>query len=270
MSRTPRNDFKRNLTEGKTRFGLWLALADAYAAEVCANSGFHWLLIDGEHAPFDQRSILATLQALAAYPVEAVLRVASDDPVHLKQVLEMGVRNVLVPMIENADQARALASAVRYPPLGKRGVGSGLGRSSRWNSYEDYLASDDQGICLLAQVESRDGLTNLAQIASVAGIDGIFVGPADLAASMGYLGQPSHSEVTNAVCEAIASIRSLGKIAGVYCTDESLARRYMKHGATMVAVGADTSLLLRAAKELLRRYLSDEAAAPDSTSRGAY
>jgi 4-hydroxy-2-oxoheptanedioate aldolase len=266
----PQNAFKRKLTEGETLLGLWLALADAYAAEVCANSGFDWLLIDAEHAPYDQREILATLQALAAYPVAPVLRVPSDDRVYLKQVLEMGVSNLLVPMVETAEQARNLVAAVHYPPLGKRGVGSGLGRSSRWNSYEDYLATADQGICLVVQVETRAGLANIEQIAAVEGIDGIFVGPADLAASMGYLGQSSHPEVRKAVSDAIASVRRVGKAAGVLCVDEPLARQYMRQGATMIAVGVDTTLLLQAAKGLVRRYLGEEPDAADSATKGAY
>lgn len=268
--RTPENGFKRKLTEGETQLGMWLALADPYAAEVCANCGFDWLLIDGEHAPFDQRCILATLQAMAAYAVEPVLRVPSHDPVYLKQVLEMGVRTVLVPMVETAEQARSLVAAVRYPPVGKRGVGSGLGRASRWNSYEDYLAVADQGICLVAQVESREATTHIAEIAAVDGLDGIFLGPADLAASMGYLGQPSHPDVTKVVAEAIASIRALGKAAGVLCTDESLARHYMSQGATLVAVGVDTSLLSHAAKALVRRYRMLELNASNSGTKGAY
>lgn len=268
--RTPQNSFKRKLIEGESQLGMWLALADSYAAEICANCGFDWLLIDGEHAPFDRRCILATLQALAAYPVEPVLRVPGHDPVYLKQVLEMGVRNVLVPMVETAEQASNLVAAVRYPPLGKRGVGSGLGRASRWNSYEDYLAAADRGICLIAQVESREAITRVAEIAAVDGLDGIFIGPADLAASMGYLGQPSHPEVIKVIAETLASIRASGKAAGILCTDESLTREYMRQGATLVAVGVDTTVLSNAAKALAQRYRTMESNAPANGTTGAY
>lgn len=266
----PSNSLKKKLAEGKAQLGMWLALADPYAAEVCANSGFDWLLIDSEHAPFDQRTILATLQALAAYPIEPVLRVPGHDPVYLKQVLEMGVRSLLVPMVETPEQARSLVAAVHYPPSGKRGVGSSLGRASRWNSYEDYLGVADRSICLIAQVEHREAIAQIEQIGAVEGIDAIFVGPADLAASMGYLGQPTHPDVTEVVEAAIASVRGLGKAAGVLCTDESLSHHYLRQGANLLAVGVDTHLLLQAARALVQRYRGVENDVPSSGTRGAY
>lgn len=249
------NQFKHALLAGEQRVGLWLGLADAYCAEICAGAGFDWLLLDGEHAPNDIRSLLAQLQALAAYPAShPVVRLPWGDAVQIKQVLDIGAQTLLVPMVESAEQARQLVQATRYPPEGKRGVGSALARASRWNGIPGYLTHADEQICLLVQLETRSALENLEAIAAVEGVDGLFIGPADLAASLGHRGNPGHPEVQAVIEQAIARIRATGKPAGILSADETLARRYLKLGCGFVATGVDTSLLAKATRTLAQRF----------------
>ena len=263
---TPENLFKQALVKGQLQFGLWQALADPYAAELCAGAGFDWLLFDGEHAPNDLRSLLAALQAVAPYPVHPVVRVPQGDAALIKQVLDIGASTLLVPMVETAEQAQHLVRAMRYPPQGVRGVGSGIARASRWGRYGNYLHEANDRVCLLVQLESKQALGQLDAIAAVDGVDGIFIGPADLAASMGYLGQPGHPEVRAAIEAAISAIVRAGKPAGLLCGDEALARRYIDLGATFIAVGIDTTLLVRAAATLLAQFRTD----PPSTGPVGY
>lgn len=258
---TPANIFKRMISEPGARIGLWLGLADAYAAELCATAGFDWLLIDGEHGPNDLRSTLSILQAVAAYPTQPVVRIPHGDAALIKQVLEIGATTLLVPMVESADQARALVAATRYPPRGIRGVGSGLARSSRWSAYPNYLHEAGDRLCLLVQVETVSALSQLDEIASVEGVDGVFIGPADLSASMGHLGQPGHPEVRAAVEAAFTRILAAGKAPGVLATDEELARRYVDLGARFVAVGVDATMLAQATRALAARFRTRDALA---------
>lgn len=262
--RTPDNAFKRALREPIAQIGLWLGLADPYAAELCATAGFDWLLIDGEHAPNDLRSMLSALQAVAAYPVHPVVRIPLGDTALIKQVLEIGATTLLVPMVETAEQARELVRAMRYPPAGIRGVGSGLARSSRWNSYSDYLQQANDQVSLLVQVETISAIGQLDAIAAVEGVDGVFIGPADLSASMGFLGQPGHPEVRAVIEDAMARILAAGKAPGVLATDEAAARRYLEIGARFVAVGVDTTLLAAATRALAKRFK-----APGNAEAGA-
>ncbi|HSV53126.1 MAG TPA: 4-hydroxy-2-oxoheptanedioate aldolase [Burkholderiaceae bacterium] len=236
------------------QIGLWLALADGYPAELCANCGFDWLLIDGEHAPNDLRSILGALQAVAPYPTHPVVRIPKADDALIKQVLELGATTLLVPMVESADQARALVRAMRYPPQGIRGVGSAIARSARWSHYPNYLHEANDRVCLLVQVETREALARIDEIAAVEGVDGVFIGPADLSASMGLIGQPTHPQVKAAIEGAIRAIARAGKAPGILCADEALARRYIAAGASFVAVGVDTTLLVKAATSLAARF----------------
>ena len=265
--RTPDNTFKKALAAGDLRVGLWVALADGYAAELCATCGFDWLLIDGEHAPNDLRSTLAALQSVAAYPAHPVVRIPRADDALIKQVLDIGATTVMVPMVESADQARQLVRAMRYPPHGIRGVGSGIARSARWSQYGNYLHEANERVCLLVQVETREALSQVGDIAAVEGVDGVFIGPADLAASFGLLGQPTHPEVKAAIEEGIRAIANAGKAPGILCADEALARRYIDVGARFVAVGVDTSLLVKAATALAGRFKSIPAPAAGA---GAY
>lgn len=254
----PQNGFKRALSARTPQIGLWVGLADASCAELVAGAGFDWLLFDGEHAPNDVRSLLAQLQAVAAYPVHPVVRVAAGDTVLIKQVLDIGAQTLLVPMVESAEEARALVAATRYPPAGVRGVGSALARASRWNRIGDYLAHADEEICLLVQIESKAGLDALEEIAAVEGVDGVFIGPADLSAALGHRGNPGHADVQAKIEEAISRLHAAGKPSGILSADEALARRYLALGASFVAVGVDTSLLARATSALAAKFKGGE------------
>ena len=264
MAITPDNPFKAALRGGEMQFGLWLALADPNLAEVCATAGFDWLLIDGEHGPYDLRTMLSVLRAVAPYPAHPVVRIPNHDTSLIKQVLDIGATTLMVPMVESEDQARELVRATHYPPEGNRGVGSMLARASRWGDRTDYVAVANDRQCLLLQVESASAVEHAEAIASIDGVDGVFVGPVDLAASMGHLGRPDHPEVVSAVDTAIEAILRAGKAPGIYCPDEVLARRYADRGVRFIAVGADSLLLARSARALARRVKGS-----DSGSRGA-
>jgi 4-hydroxy-2-oxoheptanedioate aldolase len=252
----PENTFKSAIAKHAPQIGLWLALVDPGCAEICAGAGFDWLLIDGEHAPNDVRSILAQLQAVAPYPVHPVVRPPVGDVALIKQYLDVGAQSLLIPMVETADQARLLVSAVRYPPQGIRGVGSALARASRWNGIAGYLDDADAQICLLVQIETRRGLENIEAIAAVEGVDGLFIGPADLSASLGHRGHPEHPEAQAAIADAIRRILATGKAAGILARDEKLSRQYLAAGCSFVAVGADTTLLSQSARDLAARFKS--------------
>lgn len=263
----PVNTFKLRLQSGEAQIGLWLGLADPYCAELAANAGFDWLLIDGEHAPNDLRGMLGQLQAVAPYPSHPVIRPVIGDTALIKQVLDIGVQTLLVPMVESAEQARELVRAIHYPPSGVRGVGSALARASRWNSIPGYLDKADEQMCLLVQIENQEGLANLDAIAAVEGVDGVFIGPADLSASMGFRGNPGHPDVQAAIEDALARIQKAGKAAGILSADQKLARRYIELGAAFVAVGVDTTVLMRGLQTLAATF--KDAPAPTS-SGGVY
>ena len=246
----PVNRFKQRLKKGETQIGLWLGMADAYAAELAATAGFDWLLIDGEHAPNDIRGLLGQLQAVAPYPSQPIIRPAIGDAVLIKQILDIGAQTLLVPMVESAEQAKELVRAIHYPPVGIRGVGSALARASRWNSIPGYLDNADEQMCLLVQIENPEGVANLDAIAAVEGVDGIFIGPADLSASMGHRGNPGHPDVQAVIEQGITRIIKAGKAAGILSADEKLARRYIELGASFVAVGVDTTVLMRGLQTL--------------------
>ncbi len=248
------NRFKQALSAHEPQIGLWLGLADSYSAELLAGAGFHWLLIDGEHAPNDVRSILTQLQAIAPYNTQSVVRPPWNDAVIIKQLLDVGAQTLLIPMVQTADDARAAVRACRYPPNGMRGVGSALARASRWNRVADYIHRADEQVCLLVQVETRQGVENLNAILAVEGVDGVFIGPADLSADMGYAGNPAHPEVQAVIEAAIASILAAGKAPGILMSNEDLAKRYLELGALFVAVGVDATLLARSAEALAARF----------------
>ncbi|MCG2634307.1 MAG: HpcH/HpaI aldolase/citrate lyase family protein [Gammaproteobacteria bacterium] len=250
----PSNLFKQQLAAGELQLGAFLGLADAYSAEVMASTDFDWLLIDGEHGPNDVRTILAQLQVLAAYPVSAVVRPADHNTATIKQLLDIGAQSLMIPMVESAEQAEQLVQAMRYPPAGIRGVGAGMARAARWNGVPGYLNRANDNLCLVAQIESSAGLVEIEAIAAVDGVDGLFLGPADLAAEMGYLGQPGHIEVRKAIEIALPKIRAAGKAAGIYCSAPEVAESYRTLGATFLLIGADTMLLRSAADAHLKRF----------------
>ncbi len=260
------NSFKQALREQRPQIGLWVGLADATAAEALAVTGYDWLLIDGEHAPNDPRSVLQQLRAVAPYASHPVVRPVQGDVALVKQYLDIGAQTLLVPMIDTPEQAALMVRAMRYPPEGIRGMGAALARASRWNQVEDYANQANDQMCLLVQAETVQAMDNLKAIAEVDGVDGVFFGPADLSASMGYRGQAAHPNVQAAILGGIATVRAAGKAAGVLSADPAAARRYLDAGCAFVAVGVDTTLLVRAAADLLRSYRSVQPSAGD----GAY
>jgi 4-hydroxy-2-oxoheptanedioate aldolase len=262
----PLNQFKRALAAGETQIGLFLGLANAYAAEVVGTAGFDWLLIDGEHGPNDLRSIIEQLQALAQYPVRPVVRTVDHDVARIKQLLDGGAQTLMVPMVETAAEAESLVRAMRYPPHGIRGVGTALARAARWNGVDGYFAQADGEMCLIVQIESTAGLAGLDDILKVDGVDAVFIGPSDLAASMGYLGQPGHPEVKAAVEGAIRKIAAAGKAAGVFSADPAIAAQYKALGASFLLVGVDALLLRNASVALAAKFKEAE----DGKSGAAY
>lgn len=253
---TPVNGFKAKLARGPTQIGLWLGLTDPVCVEIAAGAGFDWLLLDGEHAPHDIASLLAGLQAMAAYPVQPIVRVPVGDPTAIKRVLDIGAQSVLVPMVESAEQARRLVAAMRYPPQGTRGVGTALARAARWNRFGDYFERANLEMCLIVQIESASGLDHIEEIAAVDGVDALFIGPADLAASLGHLGNPAHPAVRQAIHSAFSRIIATGKACGSLSADAAIARDCLDRGCRFVAVGTDTLLLANATRELALKFKS--------------
>ncbi len=257
----PINTFKQALQNKQAQIGLWLGLSDSYTAEICAGAGFDWLLVDGEHAPNDLRSILQQLQAIAGYPASHPIARVPMGHGHvgemlLKQYLDLGVTTLLVPMVDTPEQAEALVRAVRYPQNDGAGGIRGMAgaRASRFGRYPAYAHEANAQICLLVQAETQTALDNLDAIASVEGVDGIFIGPADLSASLGHVNNPAHPAVQAAIEDAMARINKAGKAAGILTTDEALAKHYLALGALFVAVGLDTHLLARHTSALAARF----------------
>jgi 4-hydroxy-2-oxoheptanedioate aldolase len=262
---TPLNPFKQALAAGRAQIGLWAALASPYSTELIAGTGFDWLLIDGEHAPNDVRSTLAQLQAVAS--AQNAFRDARSHPVVrvpvgtgdvgtalIKQCLDIGAQTLLVPMIDTAEQAAQVVAAARYAPLGVRGMGSALARASRWQAHARYVHEADEQVCVLVQAETAVALQHLDAIAATPGVDGVFIGPSDLSASMGHRGNPGHPEVQAAIADGIRRIRAAGKAPGILATTEAGARQWLEAGALFVAVGADTMLLAAGAAQLLGQF----------------
>ena len=249
----PRNAFKRALGEGRLQLGLWCSLLGGYSAEIIAGSGFDWLLLDTEHSPGDPGTVLGQLQAVAPYPVTPIVRPPSNDAVAIKRFLDIGAQTLLVPFVQTPEEAEAAVRAVTYPPQGIRGV-SGITRATRFGRIPDYGRRAADELCLLVQVETAEALGNLEAIASVPGVDGVFIGPADLGASLGYIGEPSHPKVMKAVADAIRRIKACGKPAGILTSDAAFAQNCIDQGALFVAVGVDAALLARSSEALARQF----------------
>jgi 4-hydroxy-2-oxoheptanedioate aldolase len=244
-----KNKFKQNIQSGDLQIGVWNGLPDNYVAEILAGSGYDWILIDGEHAPFDLRTILQQMQAIAQFGVPVIVRPPVGDPVLIKQLLEAGVQTLLIPMVDDAEEAALAYRSMHYPPVGIRGVGTAMSRGAQWNRVNDYFKVAGDEMCLIVQVENASGLKNLDKILKTEGVEGIFIGPSDLAASLGFLGQPDHPEVKEKIEIALKKIRKAGKVAGIMATSKPLADHYIACGANMVAVGIDALLLAKAAKD---------------------
>jgi 4-hydroxy-2-oxoheptanedioate aldolase len=267
---TPTNPFKAALAAKRAQIGYWLSLSSAYSTEICATAGFDWLLVDGEHGPMDLNTVLMQLQIISAYPnSQAVVRVPDDNPARLKQVLDVGAQTVLVPMVDTAEQAAAVVAACRYPQDDGLGGIRGMagGRASRWGMYSDYFHAANREVCVLVQAETRTALNNLDAIAATPGVDGVFIGPADLSASMGHVGDAGHPEVLAAIDDAMARIIAAGKAPGILTQDNALAQRYLEAGALFVAVGLDTASLAKAVRSQAQAF--GRAAAGAHASPGA-
>jgi len=251
----PVNTFKHAIAAGRLQIGLWSSLASNIAAEIVADAGFDWILFDSEHSPNEIPGLLAQLQAAARGTAAAIVRPAWNDAVLIKRVLDIGAQSILVPYVQNAEEAGRAVAAVRYPPAGIRGVAAAA-RASRYGRVKDYLKTADREICLLVQVETRTALAALEAIAAVEGVDGVFIGPSDLSASFGHIGNPQHPEVQNALEQAARRLKVLGKPAGILTLSEEEARRYIGWGYCFVAVGSDTGLLGRGADALAAKFKS--------------
>lgn len=251
--------------------GLWACAGSAVTAEIVAGSGCDWVLLDAEHSPNGLESVLAQLHAMSAYPVAPVVRPPFGDTVTIKQFLDLGAQNLLIPMVDTAAQAREVVRAVSYPDGhggGVRGVGSALARSARWNRVEGYLGRARDTISLTVQIESAEAVSNVEEILATDGVDAIFVGPSDLAASMGLLGQQNHPDVVANVLRAIEAARKVGKPAGVNAFVPADAERYIAAGASFVAVGADVAILARQTEALVDRFTAQGSGS--ATPRASY
>jgi len=247
------NEFKRALARGELQIGLWSTLCSNIGAEIIAHSGFDWILLDTEHSPNELPDLLEQLHAMGRGTAMPVVRVAWNDSVLIKRVLDLGAQSILLPYVQTAEEAQRAVQSVRYPPRGLRGVSAGS-RASQYGRVKDYLLRADAEVCLIVQVETRAALEQLEAIAAVEGIDGVFIGPADLAASLGHLNNPQHPEVQAALRDAAARLGSVGKASGILTVVEADARRYIEWGYRFVAVGVDTSLLARSADALAKAF----------------
>jgi 4-hydroxy-2-oxoheptanedioate aldolase len=249
----PENAFKRALKAGRAQIGLWSSLSSHYSVEVIAGAGYDWILLDCEHSPNDLESLLAQLQAAAPYPSAPVVRVPWNDMVTIKRVLDIGVQSLLIPYVCSPAEAAAAVAATRYPPAGVRGV-AGTTRATRFGRIKDYAKRAHEEICVLVQVETKPALDQLEAICAVEGVDGVFIGPADLHASMGYPGETANAQVLPLIEEAMRRIRKAGKAPGYLSPVEAGAKRMLAAGAQFVAVGADVGLLARGAETLLAKF----------------
>ncbi len=256
------NVFKQALAQKRAQIGFWQGLGSAYTAEICAGAGFDWLLFDGEHSPTDIPILLTQLQAVGGTNAHPVGRPPVGEPWLIKQYLDLGFRTLLIPMVNSAAAAAELVRACRYPPVGIRGVATS--RASRWGRDRTYLATADDDLCLLVQVETREAIDAVAAISAVKGVDGVFIGPSDLAASLGHRGQPTHPDVADKIDGAIAAVLAAGKAPGILSADVATARRYLDLGCLFVAVGTDMGLMVRATDALAAEFDRGEKVPPPS------
>jgi 4-hydroxy-2-oxoheptanedioate aldolase len=251
----PRNAFKHALAAGKLQIGLWCSLCSNIAADVVRDSGFDWLLLDSEHSPNEIPDLLAQLQAVSGGTATPIVRPPWNDTVTIKRCLDIGAPALLIPYVQNPEEAKSAVAAVRYPPRGVRGVAV-ASRASRYGRVTDYLKKADSEICLLVQVETRSALDQLEAVAAVDGVDGVFIGPSDLSASLGHVGNPAHPDVQKALEDAARRLKAIGKPSGILTGNEEEARRYIGWGYTFVAVGSDVGLLGRNADMLAKKFKS--------------
>jgi 4-hydroxy-2-oxoheptanedioate aldolase len=250
-----RNTFKHNLAAGKLQIGLWSSLCSNIAAEIIGDSGYDWILLDTEHSPNEIPDLVGQLQGMQASPTTPIIRPAWNDAVLIKRCLDIGAQSLLLPYVQNAEEARAAVAATRYPPHGIRGV-SVAARASRYGRTPGYLTKANDEICVLVQVETRQAMGELEAIAEVPGVDGVFIGPSDLAASLGHVGNPQHPDVQKAIKNAVERLTAVGKPAGMLTGNEEEAKRYIDWGYKFVAIGSDVGLLAKHADALCKRFKS--------------
>ena len=266
MTEIKKNQFKQALSGTKPVFGLWQGIPDTSVAEIGAGAGFDWLLIDAEHGPFDLKSVMAHLQAVEPYPVSAIVRPEEGGSTALiKKLLDIGAQTLLVPMVDDAEQARNIVRAAKYPPMGIRGLGTSMARAAAWNRRTDYLEQANDEVCVIVQIETMTGLKNIEEIVAVDGVDGVFIGPSDLSAAMGFIGEPGHPEVVAAIESAFQIIQNAGKPAGVLAVSKDLVEKYVDAGARFIGVGVDASLLANATRQLAAEFIE---LADSSTTKG--
>ena len=248
----PINRFKHAIAAGRLQIGLWCSLCSNIAVDVLRDAGFDWLLLDTEHSPNEIPDLLSQLQACEGGTATPIIRPAWNDTVLIKRCLDIGAQTLLVPYVQNAEEAKRAVQAVRYPPAGVRGV-SVAARASRFGRVAGYLGKANAEVCLLVQVETRAAMAELEAIAAVEGVDGVFIGPSDLAASLGHIGDPAHPEVQAALLDCVTRLKAAGRPAGILTANEDEVRRYIGWGYTFVAVGSDIGVL-RGADALAKKY----------------
>lgn len=250
----PVNKFKQAIKSGKPQIGIWSSLCSHISAEVLSDAGFDWVLLDTEHSPNELPLVQNQLDAMIGSSAEAIVRPAWNDTVLIKRFLDVGARTLLLPYVQNADEARRAVAATRYPPQGVRGV-SGCTRANRYGRVKDYFKRVHDELCVLVQVETRAAMANLEDIAAVEGVDGIFIGPNDLAADMGYLGNWQHPEVWKVMEDAAKRIKKAGRAPGIL-VGEADGRRCLDMGYLFVAVGSDLVMLARGTEALAAKFKS--------------
>lgn len=251
MKQVLENPFKKAIIKNEVQIGLWLTTTSAYIAEIAATAGYDWLLIDGEHAPNTIQTHHAQLQAIAPYQSHPVVRIVEGNRAMIKQALDIGAQTLLIPMVDTAQDAQEMVLAMQYPPKGVRGVGASVARASRWGRVENYMQASADSLCLLVQVETKKALDNLDEITQVDGIDGVFIGPADLSASLGYVEHAQQTQFLEIMEKSIKRIRALGKAAGTLAVTPDMAKKYLEWGASFVAVAVDTMLYTQALDDTL-------------------
>jgi 4-hydroxy-2-oxoheptanedioate aldolase len=249
----PVNAFKKALKEGKPQIGLWSSLCSNLGTEGTAYSGFDWLLLDTEHSPNEIPGLVSQLQAMKGGTATPIVRPAWNDPVVIKRLLDIGFQTVLIPFVQTADEARKAVAATRYPPQGIRGVSTSA-RASMFGRVADYLKKANDQICVLVQVETLEAVAKLPEIAAVDGVDGVFIGPSDLAASSGHLGNFQHPDVQKTISDTIRPIRAAGKAGGYLTANEDEAKKRLAEGFQFVAVGSDLGLLVKGADALAKHF----------------
>lgn len=252
-----KNKIKEHFRRGHNTFGIWNAIPNTYAAEICGGSGFDWVLVDAEHAPYDLTSILHTIQALASHDCGIMVRPPSHDPAYIKKLLDIGVQSFLIPLVETAEQAEQLVQAIHYPPKGIRGVGAAESRAAQWARVSDYYEVVSDQLSLMVQVESVTGMNNLEEICQVEGLDGVFIGPADLAATMNMLGQSTNEAVRKEVRRGLKIISQSDKVAGTLALKDDIIKEYLDAGATFIGIGIDSEMLARSSEDLSKKWVDD-------------